>query len=111
MMRPNQNNASVPYRNSNERNSQNAPNGYGGCREQKEMLRALDFAIQETILYLDAYPDNQQALAYYHQLIEQRKAVADAYEKNCGPLTFYGNKSKTSWDWVAGPWPWQIEAN
>ena len=112
MMRPtNQNHTAVPFQNLNGRGGRSASNGYEGCREQKEMIRALDFAIQETVLYLDAYPDSQQALAYYHQLIEQRKVLADAYEKNCGPLTFYGNTSKTSWDWVAGPWPWEAEAN
>lgn len=76
-----------------------------------KMLRALDFAIQETVLYLDAYPENQQALQYYHQLIEKRRELAEAYERGCGPLTMYGNQSRTSWDWVEGPWPWEADAN
>ena len=75
------------------------------------MLRALDFAIQETVLYLDAYPENPQALEYYHQLLEQRNQTMAAYEKKCGPLNMYGNASRTSWDWVEGPWPWEPEAN
>jgi hypothetical protein len=34
-------------------------NGMGNvsCREKMKQLQALDFAIQETVLYLDAYPD------------------------------------------------------
>ena len=75
------------------------------------MLRALDFAIQETVLFLDAYPENKQALAYYHQLVEQRGQVMAAYQKKCGPVTMYGNVSRNSWDWVTGPWPWEPEAN
>ncbi len=76
-----------------------------------DRLRALDFAIQETVLYLDAYPDHAQALEYYHQLIRQRKEVMSAYEKNCGPVTMYGNQSQASWDWIEGPWPWELGAN
>ncbi len=83
----------------------------GNCRNDMKMLRALDFAIQETVLYLDAYPENRQALQYYHQLMEKRRELAEAYERGCGPLTMYGNQSHTSWDWVEGPWPWEADAN
>ncbi len=75
------------------------------------MLRALDFAIQETALYLDAYPNHPQALEYYHALIAQREKTAAAYESSCGPLTIYGNRNPKAWDWVSGPWPWEMDAN
>ena len=81
------------------------------CKAQLEALRALDFAIQETALYLDAYPHHPEALEYYHALIAQREKVAAAYEKDCAPLTIYGNRNRTKWDWVAGPWPWESDAN
>lgn len=81
------------------------------CMEQLDLLRALDFAIQETVLYLDAYPKCTEALNYYHQLIKERQQVCDHYEKNCGPLTIYGNVSNTSWDWISDPWPWEADAN
>ena len=83
----------------------------GACRERTKMLQALDFAIVETALYLDAYPENRQALEYYHGLLAQREETMEAYEKNCGPVTMYGNRSRTSWDWVEGPWPWEPDAN
>ena len=85
--------------------------GRGGCNERMKMLQAIDFALQETVLYLDAYPENQQALDYYHQLLAQRAELMEAYESNCAPITMYGNKSRTSWDWVLGPWPWEHGAN
>ena len=97
-----------------DRNRQAFPSGgmnATSCKNQLALLRALDFAIQETVLYLDAYPNHQQALAYYHELIAQRKEVADRYESACGPLTVMGNKSRTAWDWVSGPWPWEVDAN
>ncbi|MBQ9784866.1 MAG: spore coat protein CotJB [Clostridia bacterium] len=81
------------------------------CKTQLETLRALDFAIVETALYLDVYPQCAEALEYYHALIAQRETVAAAYEKGCGPLTIYGNRSLNSWDWVNTPWPWEADAN
>lgn len=74
-------------------------------------LRAIDFAIYETILYLDAYPDNAEALAYYHRLLTQRKPLVAEYEKSVGPLTACGNASTDRWTWVDCPWPWEYEAN
>lgn len=89
----------------------NNHNNSSRCREQLEMIRALDFAIVETALYLDAYPDHPEALSYYHALVAEKEKYNAAYEKNCGPTTIYSNHSKNSWDWVKGPWPWEIEAN
>ena len=34
-----------------------------------DFLRKLDFCIQETVLYLDAYPDCRQALEYYRETL------------------------------------------
>ena len=83
----------------------------GDCDAKRDALRALDFAIWETALYLDAYPDNRRALDYYHRLCAEREQVMAAYEKNCGPLSLFGNVSRNSWDWVRGPWPWEPDAN
>ena len=47
-------------------------NHRSNCCRERESLRAINFAIQETVLYLDAYPCHPEALAYYHTLIEER---------------------------------------
>ena len=91
--------------------SQKCNNKHHKCDDALNILRALDFSIQETVLYLDAYPDCEQALAYYHKLIEERAEAMEAYEKQCGPLSFYGNKSRDHWEWTKGPWPWEFDAN
>ena len=85
--------------------------GCGSCKKDLKKLRAIDFAIQETVLYLDAYPENRQALEYYHKLIEMRGRLLSSYEKTCGPLTMYGNVNRNTWEWVEGPWPWENDAN
>lgn len=74
-------------------------------------IREVEFALVETILYLDAYPDNRQALAFYQDLLNERNRLVDQYEKTVGPLTATGNRSNTSWDWVKTPWPWEFAAN
>ncbi len=85
--------------------------GMGRCGDDMKMLRAIDFAIQETVLFLNAYPEDRQALAYYHKLMEQRAQLLAAYEKSNGPVSMYGNRSHNSWDWIEDPWPWEPEAN
>ena len=72
-------------------------------------LQAIDFALQDTILYLDAYPDNAEALEYYHSLLGARAGILAARPKNL-PLTAYDNTGAT-WDWVKSPWPWEVDAN
>ncbi len=70
-------------------------------------LQKVDFSLQETVLYLDAYPDCCQARQYYQQLLDERRRLVAEYEESCGPLTSMGNVSESSWDWTAAPWPWQ----
>ncbi len=74
-------------------------------------LRMLDFSIYETVLYLDAYPEDAEALAYYHKLLDQRQAMMAEYERTVGPMSVYGNHSTDSWDWGKHPWPWEYDAN
>ena len=83
-------------------------------REQKNLLdeiRAVDFALAETVLYLDAYDGCEAALAYYHKLKDRRAMLVCEYEKLYGPFTAMGNASKTSWDWTKEPFPWEYDAN
>ena len=92
-------------------NDRRQSGGACDCRKTMKTMQALDFAIQETVLYLDAYPENRQALEYYHRLIDARREAMELYEKNCGPVTMYGNTDKSHWGWIDGPWPWEADAN
>ena len=85
--------------------------GCKNCRALMDQIRAVDFAILETGLYLDAYPDSCEALAHYHRLVDKRALLVGNYENNCGPLTMGSNQSVNTWDWTKGPWPWQCDAN
>lgn len=76
-----------------------------------DQIRAVDFALYETVLYLDVYPDSCDALETYHKLCAQSKALHREYEKAFGPLTAFGNESTTSWDWMRKPCPWEYDAD
>ena len=74
-------------------------------------LQAIDFALNETVLYLDAYPNSAPALEYYHKLLCERERLCDALAKSGVPITYRDNVSTTNWEWINSPWPWQPDAN
>ena len=88
-----------------------------GCRsgsgERSPLMRRLqelDLAMIDTGLYLDAYPDNREALCYFAHLSEERERVLAEYERQYGPMTLAGAGEKNgSWDWIRLPWPWEYE--
>ena len=83
----------------------------GNCNAIKRELQAVCFALDETILYLDVYPCDHEALCYYHDLVAEKIRLTAEYEAACGPVTATGNTSRDSWDWIKSPWPWTYEAN
>ena len=97
------------------RNRQRTPCGCEGngvsvnCKRLMEQIRAVDFALYETVLYLDAYPHSCDALETYRKLRAQSEALRAEYEATCGPLTAFGNKGDT-WDWMGQPFPWEYDA-
>ena len=76
-----------------------------------DRIRAEDFALYEVALYLDAYPQNARALAYYAEHKKLAQALREEYESRFGPLSLYGNHDGGAWRWVDAPWPWEKEAN
>ena len=81
------------------------------CTKLMEQIRAVDFALYETVLYLDVYPHSCDALETYHKLKSQSEALRREFEETCGPLSAFGNQSKTSWDWTGKPFPWEYDAD
>jgi spore coat protein JB len=81
------------------------------CVALKTRFRQIEFALNDTILYLDSYPECRKALAYYHRLLDEREQLIKAINEQCGPMTNLGNLSTESWRWIDGPWPWMIDAD
>ena len=81
------------------------------CSALKRKLKAVEFSIIDTVLYLDAYPSCQKALSYYNKLIKEREMLLDSINHKCGPMTVFDNTSCNTWTWTDGPWPWEADAN
>ena len=97
-------------------NSQN-----GGCNSQNggmngntssllKRLRKVDFAIVDTMLYLDAYPHCKAALEYYKKLVAEREELSKKLSELGNPMSCMANLGD-GWDWIKSPWPWEYEAN
>ena len=74
-----------------------------------EQIRAVDFALYETVLYLDVYPRSCDAMETYRKLRARSEALHAEYEAVCGPLTAFGCKGD-GWDWMSPPFPWEYDA-
>lgn len=84
----------------------------GDCAVLSQKLKAIDFSLIDTVLYLDAYPESKKALAYYHRLKDERKMIVEALSQSCNaPVTNFDNASEDTWYWVEKPWPWESSAN
>ena len=93
----------------------------GGCNSQGggintntasllKKLRKVDFAIVDTMLYLDAYPHCKAALEYYKKLVAERRELREKLADAGMPMSATDN-STDSWRWIDSPWPWEYEAN
>lgn len=81
-----------------------------GCDQLIKRLRKVDFAIYDTVLYLDVYPDCGKAKEYYHKLIAEREELCRKINSDCFTLTANDVKPG-AWTWTKGPWPWECDAN
>ena len=78
-------------------------------RKMLFQVQALDFAIIEAAMYLDAHPEDKKAMEYYQKMLKERNAAVEEYQNAYGPLTIFANKDDARWQWVKGPWPWELE--
>lgn len=75
-----------------------------------KLIRAYDFALFDTALYLDAHPTCQNALAYYEKHRKLRDEAVATYQSQFGPLCIRANENPNRWTWIDNPWPWEMEA-
>ena len=76
----------------------------------KTELQKIDFALYETILYLDIYPNCQKALSYYKKLVAEREDILLKLTKDKQPINNMSVYADT-WTWTDSPWPWELDAN
>ena len=84
------------------------PNIPNNIKSMQKRLQRISFALVELVLYLDAYPNCRKALAYYHSLLDMKKKLTAEYQAQYGPITAFGNDSRSEWNWTKTPWPWEM---
>lgn len=75
-------------------------------------VQELCFACVDLNLYLDAHPEDKNAVGLYNSLSQQFEQAVKSYEKKYGPLSNFGHSHSCSavpFQWVDDPWPWQRE--
>jgi len=75
-----------------------------------KLVQMYGFILAEAALFLDTYPDNQKALEYWKRYKKlEAEARADFVER-FGMLSHTDlSLDATSWEWVKGPWPWEVD--
>ncbi|MDD3839715.1 MAG: spore coat protein CotJB [Clostridia bacterium] len=71
-------------------------------------LMAIQFSLLELNLYLDTHPRDMRAIRKYNEYLEEYKEKKEEYEQKYGPITAR-TKSGCPWEYIKGPWPWDIE--
>ena len=78
--------------------------------DREQMLnnvRELGFAAHELNLYLDDFPDDQNAIQLFNQYKQLSDQLTVDYERQYGPLTVNSDALDTyPWAWIQNPWPW-----
>ena len=77
----------------------------------KKYIDSLDFAIYETVLFLDTHPCDTKALTLLEKYKNARQEAICEYEKQGCKYSVTAKTASTQgrWDWIDGPWPWECE--
>lgn len=72
-------------------------------------LQAVDFVINDLVLYLDTHQDDQQALSQFNQFQRRKQTLTQQFEASFGTLGGSGGgQAGQRWTWTESPWPWQV---
>ena len=80
-------------------------------RELMQMIRKLDFALYDLMLYLDTHPECREARALFAKYRSQRAEAVQEYVRRFGPIKALQTNTDQCWSWGEGPYPWEQEAN
>lgn len=72
-------------------------------------VQVLGLAVFDTMLFLDTHPTNRRALDFLRETRRRYSEAAETFERQFGPLRAGNSEAMRSWEWVEGPWPWEVE--
>lgn len=76
-------------------------------RSLMKSIYEIGFSLDDTILYLDTHPSDQNALDYYHNLHREYHELVKMYTQTFGPLLAKDVKNDNYFSWVNRPMPWE----
>ena len=87
-------------------------NGSNNVSRQDLMrqIQMASFAAKEAQLFLDTHPTEKEAIAYFNRYNKKKKELCDEYSRRFGPINLKNYEIPgDTWEWVKGPWPWEME--
>ena len=70
-------------------------------------LMALDFILNELVLYLDTHKNDAEAFETYKYFLALAEEGRNRYTQIYGPVRQSDLANETSFTWLSGPWPWE----
>lgn len=71
-------------------------------------IKKYQFYAVELNLYLDNFPNNEEALNDYNKISKKLDRLIFNYEENFGPLKNFGAAYiENPMAWTSSPWPWE----
>ncbi|MFW5999304.1 MAG: spore coat protein CotJB [Halanaerobiaceae bacterium] len=77
--------------------------------EQLREIMAVNFALLETILYLNTHPADEAVMELYNRFARRLMELIRDYQENYSLLVPHLPGEETPWRWIEEPWPWQID--
>lgn len=84
---------------------QNSCNNNMSKNELLNQIMALNFAVNDLVLYLDVHPTDSKAICLHNEYSKKVVLLTEEYQRLYGPLTV--NFTSDTWDWIDEPWPWE----
>ncbi|MFW6238270.1 MAG: spore coat protein CotJB [Bacillota bacterium] len=77
--------------------------------KQLREIMAVNFALLETVLYLNTHPTDEAVMELYNHFACRLMKLVRNYQENYTLLVPHHPGEETPWRWIEEPWPWQIE--
>ena len=77
-------------------------------QEMLQYINEVSFVVDDTKLFLDTHPDNNEALEHFRKYGRMRNDALKEYARLYGPLTvdLVSESNENTWTWPEEPWPW-----
>ena len=73
------------------------------------LIQKVQFYAIELNLYLDNFPDNEEATKDYEEISKELDKLINEYEYKYGPIRNFGSAYiENPLLWTDEPWPWEL---